>query len=503
MIAIREAAGARAHTAPPKTCEPLVVFVTGLYSPKGRDSVSIQNRDYMIGLHDLGMDVRVLDMTAQGDLSSLLKVARVAATYGAVRGHPRLGGAVAHALVRQEAWLRPLIGAARYLRRRGSAAPAPASRHSHGDGDRDLVAGMTLKCAHGARPIDAASVACVLSAYDLIYAPAWGGVWKRAIARRLRELLPRACAFQWFVNLVSETTQVSPAIVRGLEAFDEVWVPAEFHVQALARSGATCRRVFKVPEAVDTAIFHERVAPARIDGRRDFCFLTVSQYLPDQRAVSTARQSTRDLALLWNQARKATDLLIQAFLEEFGPDEDVCLAVKSTHDQAALSAALRRVVTERGFPESRLAQIVPIGGWSDAADVARLYAAADAFVLVSRGEGWGRPLAEAMALRKPTIGANFGGNTEFMTRDNSYLIDCETVPVASVIGPKFTTMGNWADPSLSHLRQTLRAVFTDRHSAGEKAARAAHDVRTNYSRLAVAEVIRHRIRAAFAEHASA
>ena len=502
MNALPEAADARALHAQPKTCNPLVLFVTGLYSPRGRDSVSIQNRDYMIGLHDLGMDVRVLDMTAQGDFSSLLKAARVAAMYGAVRGYPRLGSTAANALVQHEPWLRPLIGAARYVRKRPASEPTAASRPTPGDRDRALLAGMMLGRPGKARMPDAAAVACVLSGYDLIYASAWGGVWKRAIEQRLRRLLPRARTFQWFVNVVSETTHVAPAIVSGLDAFDEVWVPAEFHIKALARSGATCRRVFKVPEAVDTAIFHERVAPAHVEGRRGFCFLTVSQYLPDQRPVSTARQSSRDLALLWNQARKATDLLIRAFLEEFRPDEDVCLVVKSTHDQAALSAALERVVTEHGFPSSRLAQIVAVGGWSDAADMARLYAAADAFVLVSRGEGWGRPLAEAMALGKPTIAANFGGNTEFMTPDNAYLIDCETIPVASVIGPKFTTMGSWADPSLSHFRQTLRSVFTDRYSAREKAARAARDVHTNYSRLAVAELIRHRIRAAFTEFPS-
>ena len=499
MITLEKAVGARSHDAAPPGPDPIVVFVTGLYPPKGRDSVSIQNRDYMVGLHDLGVRVRVLDMAAHGPFSSLVRVARGAAMHGAVRGHPRLGAAIARRLVRHEKLLTPAIGAARAIRRR--VAPQAARSSANGDRDRSLVVEMTIGSTGvpDAEMRQATSVACVLSGYDLVYAPAWGAIWKEAIAARLRSAFPRARAVRWFVNVVSETTEVAKAIVAGLDSFDEVWVPGEFQVQALARSGSRCARVYTVPEAVDTTIFNERVVPSTIEGRRGFCFLTLSQYLPDQRAQSSGPQSVHDLALLWNQARKATDLLIHAFLEEFGPDEDVCLAVKSTHDPGELLQALKRVVLARGFPESRLAQIRALGGWSDTTDVARLYAAADAFVLVSRGEGWGRPLAEAMAMGKPTIGTNFGGNTEFMRADNSYLIDGEAVPVASVIGPKFASLGNWADPSIRHLRQTLRAVFTDRRGSSEKAARARCDVQTNYNRLAVANVIRQRVRAAFAE----
>jgi len=41
--------------------------------------------------------------------------------------------------------------------------------------------------------------------------------------------------------------------------------------------------------------------------------------------------------------------------------------------------------------------------------MAQLYCHADAFVLPSLGEGWGLPLAEAMAIGLPTIGTRWGG----------------------------------------------------------------------------------------------
>ena len=37
-------------------------------------------------------------------------------------------------------------------------------------------------------------------------------------------------------------------------------------------------------------------------------------------------------------------------------------------------------------------------------DIPKLYAAVDAFVLPTRGEGWGRTITEAMCMELPVIG---------------------------------------------------------------------------------------------------
>jgi hypothetical protein len=69
------------------------------------------------------------------------------------------------------------------------------------------------------------------------------------------------------------------------------------------------------------------------------------------------------------------------------------------------------------------------------ADMPRLYAGADAFVLASRGEGWGRPWMEAMAMGLPTIGSRWSGTTMFMDDANSWLVDGEVVDVAERAEP--------------------------------------------------------------------
>merc|ERR1711972_1291395 len=45
----------------------------------------------------------------------------------------------------------------------------------------------------------------------------------------------------------------------------------------------------------------------------------------------------------------------------------------------------------------------------------RLYRAADAFVIPTRGEGWGRPHVEAMSMALPVIATNWSGSTEFLS----------------------------------------------------------------------------------------
>ena len=89
----------------------------------------------------------------------------------------------------------------------------------------------------------------------------------------------------------------------------------------------------------------------------------------------------------------------------------------------------------------------------------RLYAAADAYVMPSRGEGWGRPYMEAMAMGLPTIGSRWSGNLAFMHDGNAFLVDGEVkrlpasfegrVGVTRKIRPFFPASGAWSDFGVS------------------------------------------------------
>ena len=61
-------------------------------------------------------------------------------------------------------------------------------------------------------------------------------------------------------------------------------------------------------------------------------------------------------------------------------------------------------------------------------ELASLYRASDVFVLPTRGEGWGRPASEAMAMGLPAIITAWSGPSEFVTKANGYPLDYRLTP---------------------------------------------------------------------------
>ena len=126
-----------------------------------------------------------------------------------------------------------------------------------------------------------------------------------------------------------------------------------------------------------------------------------------------------------------------------------------------------------------------------AGELPSLYQAVDAFVLPSRGEGWGRPLMEAMANGLPTIGTRWSGNLEFMNDENSFLVDCDVVPVSDDAVDELPHFCGhcWAEPSVTHLRQQLRRVYEERTEGKMRGGAARQTVAERYVRARVGRLI--------------
>lgn len=87
-------------------------------------------------------------------------------------------------------------------------------------------------------------------------------------------------------------------------------------------------------------------------------------------------------------------------------------------------------------------------------------------------------MLEAMSLGKPVIATAFGGCLEFMTPDNSYLLDCQRTPVCGMPWYKpYRGDQMWAEPDLAQLRRILRHVYQEPREARCKGQRAAQDAR--------------------------
>ena len=99
--------------------------------------------------------------------------------------------------------------------------------------------------------------------------------------------------------------------------------------------------------------------------------------------------------------------------------------------------------------------------------VRELYQSADALVCPSRGEGFGLPLAEAMALGKPIITTAYGGQNDFCTPQTAWLCDYSFAYAKTHLGV-FDSV--WVEPNPESLTRVLQDIF--RATAQERAQRA-------------------------------
>mmetsp|Transcript_28331 Transcript_28331/g.45893 ORF Transcript_28331/g.45893 Transcript_28331/m.45893 type:complete len:1586 (+) Transcript_28331:134-4891(+) len=272
-----------------------------------------------------------------------------------------------------------------------------------------------------------------------------------------------------------ETDGLHSQWVEQCRSVHEVWVPTDFHVEVFTNSGVPREKIFKVPEALDTDYYDERnIEPLYIPNRKGWVFLSVFKM----------------------EERKGWKELIKAFVEEFTGDDDVMLYIH-THlwnaegnkfEATRIKKFIMDYIEAAGLMHDNLPVIEVTGRYLSSPEILQLFRAADAYVLPTHGEGWGLPYHEAMALGKPTIGTRWGGNTEFMNDDVAYMIDVEKM-VPSDSSEVWLQGFKWAQPSVKHLRQIMRTVFSNPEEARKTGRRGRRWVKTYFSVEAVGEEI--------------
>jgi glycosyltransferase involved in cell wall biosynthesis len=259
-----------------------------------------------------------------------------------------------------------------------------------------------------------------------------------------------------------ETDRIPDGWAEKCNAMDEVWVPSYFNMETFLRAGVDEHRLHWMQEGEDTQFFHPRNPPFDIPGTRRFNFLSVFQWIQ----------------------RKAPDVLLKAYVTEFKEDEDVALILRtyglSGSDSDVLPKLLYYLERELRVSLEKTPPIILLPGFIPNRDLPRLYTSADCFVLPSRGEGWGRPCVEALSSERPVIATGWSGQMDFLTEENSYLIDYQMVPTPADIDIECLAGRRWAEPSVDHLRALMRHVFSHPEEARKKAQRGRQEIVEKY-----------------------
>ncbi|MCA8972129.1 MAG: glycosyltransferase, partial [Planctomycetes bacterium] len=290
-----------------------------------------------------------------------------------------------------------------------------------------------------------------------------------------RQFRPDPAARTNILRTMFETDAVPATWAPHLQEADELWVPSAFHLRSFGRVYPESR-IRCVPEFVSRE------------------FLAV----PQRRREG----ATRFLSIFDWSTRKAPELLLRTFGATFSAGEaelwllmSSSLGIPAEELETRARALLRRGADDAGHaaPDLRLLQ----GGLAPSA-MPRVYAEMDAFVLASRGEGWGRPIHEAMASGLPVIATAFGGCADLLGGTGvAHIIDGRVVPVGddsveenTALTPSRDTgspdgQHRWLEPDPSSIARAMREIHEHPERARDLGARARQHVAREFSELRV------------------
>ncbi len=267
--------------------------------------------------------------------------------------------------------------------------------------------------------------------------------------------------------------------VRWVEAMngmvDEVWVPSSYVRDCYLRSGVRPERVFTVPNGVNTALFNPQAPPITLKTQKRFKFLFVGGTI----------------------ARKGIDILLQAYSAAFTSGDDVCLVIKDMGGGSFYQGRTAQELIARYRQNPDLPEVEYLDRFLPDRELAGLYTACDCLVHPYRGEGFGLPMAEAMACGLAVVVTGHGAALDFCSAETAYLIPAREVKLPmKKVGELETVDHPWlAEPDAAALADIMRHVAEHPGEARERGRAAARHIARNFTWEKAAACVRARLAA--------
>jgi glycosyltransferase involved in cell wall biosynthesis len=298
-------------------------------------------------------------------------------------------------------------------------------------------------------PSEAASLVIFLNPHELVQLVAMAGPGP---------FRGRFCVGAWFWELETAPQSWQPA----MGYVDEVWAGSRFVAEAVAR---------RAPAGLPI-----RVLPCPV-GHPDATADRPAFGLPDDKVVVLTAFDVRS-----GFHRKNPIAAVRAF-RLANTDGKAVMVCKAAGVEGApdLIAALKAEIGEAG--DVRL-----MTDWLTGRQMGALVASADVVLSLHRSEGFGLLPAQAMALGKVVVATGWSANLDFMTPDNSALVDYTLVPVQDSQG--LYRGGRWAEADIQDAAAKLKVLIDDPDRRLRLGTRAAQDVAAVLDPLVIGKTAR-------------
>jgi len=284
-----------------------------------------------------------------------------------------------------------------------------------------------------------------------------------------------------------EMTRIPIRWAIKLNYMEEVMTCSKFCAQSFAETGVESR-ITITPHGVRGEIFGSNNIPECIvtkDGREI--------ELPEFVIVTNFQ---------WDE-RKNPEGLVRGFLRAFKPSDDVALLMLTYWGSSSRIELMRIVqMIAKIRAELGVSDHPPIYVTNQFAPtpyhVACFYKLGKLFALPSRGEGWGLPYIECMAMGIPCIATRWSGNMDFMNDDVAFLTRVKHLEYPkksrwNSIMEAASEGAAWALPDEDHFVSLLREAYLNPEHTRNMGAKARSHVLENFPWSRGAEAIYRRL----------